>query len=109
MTTSEIAAEEARLKSIEMSPARWEGEYKLKEAKAACAEYKSATQEKTFQEWLKDLMTASRETGAFDEENGGEESRSAYYEGQSEIWVDAYDDGESAEDAVAEDMSYWDD
>ncbi len=106
MTTVEIATEEVRLKSLEMGPERWEGEYRLKEAKAACAEYKSANQEKTFQEWLKDLITASRETEAVWDKD---ETRAEYYEGQPNIWIDAYDDGVSAEDAVAEDMSYWED
>jgi len=104
MTITEIQDREEYLKSIPMGPERWTGEYDLKKAKAACEDYKCAEQEKSFREWLKDLARASKDTGAFD----SEESRASYYEGQAEIWVDYYDEGETAEDAVSEDMSYWD-
>lgn len=105
MTTDEIATQEAHLKTLEMGPERWNGESELRKAKAECAEYKSPNQEKTLREWAKDLTHAAKDAGAFDDD----EERKFYYEDQPEAWVDHYDDGDTAEETVAEDMSYWTD
>lgn len=74
-------------------------EAELIDAKAKCPDYKHSSQPFTFAEWLKRLAQASRDMGIFDEG-----ARAAYYEAQPATWVDWYDDGYTAHDAVVEDM-----
>lgn len=105
MTIAEIQDRETALKLLPMGPERWQGESELRKAKAECAEYKSPAQEKTLREWVKDLTQAAKDAGAFCDD----EERKFYYEGQPEAWVDHYDNGDTADETVSEDMSYWTD
>ena len=104
-TSSDIRAEEARLKSLPMGPHRWRKNAELRKAKARCVDYISPVQEITFSEWLIKLAVASRESAAG---HWAEGARASYYEGNPESWVDYYDNGYGPADAIAEDCTYWD-
>jgi len=104
MTPREIAEREAELNALPMQPIRWRGERELNKEKSNCSEYKSQHQTITFFAWIQELKDASKQSAAG---HWDELTRSSYYEGQPQAWIEYYDGGYSAEDAVDEDRSYW--
>ena len=105
MKLAEILAEDERLKALPMGPERWIGSITLRRVKANCLVYKKDGQDRYFWQWMLDLEEASKRIGV---DWGSDDIRALYIEGQPEVWVDSYDDGDSPDEAIAHDMEAWD-
>lgn len=104
MTVEQINKLEAKLNLMAIGRKQWRADIKLIKAKVACPEYQHPNQGKTFIAWLIELSSASKKTVI---QWASEKNRADYYEGQPDTWLPYYDNGETPENAINDDLEYW--